>query len=91
MGDRIRDTIYAKAKLAVDVNFRMSESGRHSDILLPAAGWYEKIGLKYMITLAPYFTFGDRAVKPLGEAKPEWEFSCRGKNLGLLATVERAK
>jgi anaerobic selenocysteine-containing dehydrogenase len=73
MGDRIRDTLFAKARLVVDINFRMSQTGRHADILLPAAGWYEKIGLKYMISLAPYFTFGDRAVPPLGESKPEWE------------------
>lgn len=73
MGDRIRDTLYANARLVVDINFRRSETSRYADFILPAAGWYEKIGMKYAMTLAPYFTFGDRAVAPLGESKPEWE------------------
>jgi DMSO reductase family type II enzyme molybdopterin subunit len=77
MGDRLRDTLFAKARLVVDVTWRMSETGRHADILLPAAGWYEKVGLKYIPTLVPYATLGDRAVAPLGEAKPEWEIFSR--------------
>jgi DMSO reductase family type II enzyme molybdopterin subunit len=73
MGSRLRDTLFAKAGLVVDVTFRMSETARHADILLPAAAWYEKVGLKYMPALVPYTTLGDRAVAPLGDAKPEWE------------------
>jgi len=73
MGDRLRDGLFAKARLVVDVNLRLNETGRHADILLPAAGWYEKIGIKYIPGLVPYATLGDRAVAPLGEAKPEWE------------------
>ena len=77
MGDRLRDGLFARARLVVDVNFRMSETGRHADVLLPAAGWYEKMGLKYVLALSPYLTLGDRAVAPLGEAKPEWEIFSR--------------
>jgi len=73
MGHRVRDTLFAKARLVVDVNFRTSETGRWSDLLLPAAGWYEKIGLKYIASFVPYLTLADRATAPLGEAKPEWE------------------
>jgi len=77
MGDRIKDTLFAKAKLIVDVNFRMSETGRNADILLPAAAWYEKIGIKYIAAFVPYVTLGDRAVEPLGGARPEWEIFAR--------------
>jgi anaerobic selenocysteine-containing dehydrogenase len=77
LGNRIRDNLFAKARLVVDVNFRIDETGRHSDILLPAAAWYEKIGLKYIPSLVPYVTLGDRAVAPLGEAKNEWEIFSR--------------
>jgi DMSO reductase family type II enzyme molybdopterin subunit len=77
MGDRLRDGLFARAKLVVDVTNRMSETARHADILLPAAGWYEKIGVKYIPTSAPYLTLGDRAVPPLAEAKPEWEIFAR--------------
>ncbi|MFN8625778.1 MAG: molybdopterin-dependent oxidoreductase [Candidatus Binatia bacterium] len=73
MGQRVRETLFTKARLIVDIGFRLSETARHADIVLPAAGWYEKVGLKYMIGLVPYITLGDRATPPLGEAKPEWE------------------
>jgi len=87
MGDRIKDTLFAKAKLIVDVNFRISETGRNADILLPAAGWYEKIGIKYVVSFVPYVTLGDRAVQPLGDAKPEWEIFARlAERVGAEAT-----
>ncbi|MFN8543635.1 MAG: molybdopterin-dependent oxidoreductase [Candidatus Binatia bacterium] len=77
MGQNIRDHLFAQAKLVVDIGFRMSETARWSDIVLPAAGWYEKIGLKYLVTYVPYLTLGDRAVPPLAESKPEWEMFFR--------------
>jgi DMSO reductase family type II enzyme molybdopterin subunit len=73
MGQRLRDTLFAKARLVVDIGFRMSETTRHADIALPAAGWYEKMGLKYLPGLVPYVTLADRAAVPAGESKPEWE------------------
>jgi anaerobic selenocysteine-containing dehydrogenase len=77
MGERVRDTLFAKAGLIVHTDFRISETARHADIVLPAAGWYEKVGLKYILALVPYVTLGDRAVPPLGESKPEWEIFSR--------------
>ncbi len=73
MGQLVRETLFAKARLVVDISFRMSETTRHADMALPAAGWYEKMGLKYLIALVPYVTLADRAVPPAGESKPEWE------------------
>jgi anaerobic selenocysteine-containing dehydrogenase len=51
----------------------MSQTSRHADIVLPAAGWYEKVGIKYLVGLVPYVTISDRAVAPLGESMPEWK------------------
>ena len=65
--------LWPKLDLIVSVNFRMSESTRHADIVLPAAGYYEKHGIKYGQTYLPYLVFSDQAVKPLGESKSEWE------------------
>ncbi|MBW2387699.1 MAG: molybdopterin-dependent oxidoreductase, partial [Deltaproteobacteria bacterium] len=76
-GERVRDTLFANAKLVVDVDFRMSQTARYSDILLPAAGWYEKIGIKYISSFVPYVTLGDQATEPLAESKPEWEIFAR--------------
>ncbi|MBI5506002.1 MAG: molybdopterin-dependent oxidoreductase, partial [Deltaproteobacteria bacterium] len=73
MGNRLRDGLFAKARLVVDLSLRMSETARHADILLPAAGWYEKVGVKYVPAYAPYVTMSDKAVEPAGESKPEWE------------------
>jgi len=79
MGERLRDGLFARARKVVDVTFRMSETARHADLILPAAGWYEKYGFKYIPAYLPYVHFSDRAVPPLGESKPEWEI------FGLLA------
>lgn len=76
-GERVRETLFERARLVVDVNFRWSETGRQADIVLPAAGWYEKMGLKYIASFVPYLTLGDRAVAPLAEARPEWEIFAR--------------
>ncbi|MBI3784482.1 MAG: molybdopterin-dependent oxidoreductase [Deltaproteobacteria bacterium] len=70
---KLLETLWPKVKLVVDVNFRLSETSRWSDIVLPAAFWYEKADLKYLASFIPYVHLGDRAVAPLGEAKPEWE------------------
>jgi DMSO reductase family type II enzyme molybdopterin subunit len=76
-GERVRDTLFKNARLIVDVNFRMSQTGCYSDFILPAAGWYEKIGIKYIAAFVPYVTLGDAATAPLGESKPEWEIFAR--------------
>lgn len=68
-----REHLWPKLKLIVNVNFRMCSTGLESDLLLPAAGYYEKAGIKYTQSLVPYVIFGDRAVPPLGESKNEWE------------------
>jgi DMSO reductase family type II enzyme molybdopterin subunit len=74
---RIRERLFDPARLIVDVNFRMNETGRYADLILPAAAWYEKVGLKYITMTIPYVTLGDRAVAPAGESKPEWEIFSR--------------
>jgi anaerobic selenocysteine-containing dehydrogenase len=74
---RLRERLFEPARLLVDVNFRMSETARFADFVLPAAGWYEKVGIKYIASFVPYVTLGDRAVPPAGEARPEWEIFSR--------------
>ena len=52
-------------------------TGLHADYLLPAAGYYEKPGIKYSVAYVPYLHYCDAAVKPVGEAKDEWEIYWR--------------
>ncbi|MFQ5666217.1 MAG: molybdopterin-dependent oxidoreductase [Candidatus Binatia bacterium] len=78
---QLLETLWPQVKLAVDVNFRLNETSRWADVILPAAYWYEKTGLKYLVSFIPYVHLGDKAVPSLGEAKPEWEI------FGLLAAA----
>ncbi|HVM98480.1 MAG TPA: molybdopterin dinucleotide binding domain-containing protein, partial [Candidatus Acidoferrales bacterium] len=67
-----RKHLWPKLDMIVNVNFRMSSTGLESDVLLPAAAYYEKIGLKYPQSLVPYVIFADQAVKPMEDAKSEF-------------------
>jgi DMSO reductase family type II enzyme molybdopterin subunit len=69
----IEKVLWPKLKLIVAIDMRLSTTGLKADLVLPAAGYYEKRGIKYAVALAPYVVIGDEAVKPLGESKPEWE------------------
>lgn len=61
-----------KMDLVVDVNFRMDTSALYSDIILPAATWYEKADLNstdmhsFIHPLSP-------AVPPCWESKSDWQ------------------
>jgi DMSO reductase family type II enzyme molybdopterin subunit len=66
--------MWPKLELVVDLNQKNSFTGFHADYLLPAAGFYEKPGIKYSVAYIPYLQYCDRAVPPVAEAKDEWEF-----------------
>ncbi len=69
----IERVLWPKLNLIVALDFRLSTTGMKADLVLPAAGYYEKRGIKYAVALAPYVVPGDRAVSPHGESKSEWE------------------
>ncbi len=69
----IERTLWPKLALVAAIDMRVSSTGAKADLLLPAAGYYEKNGIKYSVALNPYAVIGERAVAPLGESKPEWE------------------
>ena len=66
------ERLWPKFDLVVNVNTQMSTTGMHSDIILPAAGYYEKIGIKYAWGFLPYIVLNDKAVEPLAETRNEW-------------------
>jgi len=61
-----------KMDLVVDLNFRMDTSALYSDIVLPAATWYEKDDLN-STDLHTYIHPLSEAVPPCWEAKSDWE------------------
>ena len=74
-----------KMDLVVDLNFRMDTSALYSDIVLPAATWYEKADLNstdmhsFIHPLTP-------AVPPCWESKSDWQiFRAMAKKFSELA------
>jgi nitrate reductase alpha subunit len=61
-----------KLDLVVDLNFRMDTSALYSDIVLPAANWYEKEDLNTTDMHSFIHPFSS-AVPPCWESKTDWE------------------
>ena len=76
-----------KLDLVVDLNFRMDTSALYSDIVLPAATWYEKDDLN-TTDLHTFINPLQAAVPPAWESKPDWEiFKAIAKKGSELARV----
>jgi len=67
------DNFWPNIELVIGIDKKMNTTLMHADYILPAAGWYEKSGIKYTVSYAPYLHYCDVAVPPLGESKGEWE------------------
>jgi len=74
--DRIIDGLLPKLDLLVTVDWRMSNTARYSDYVLPAAGWYEKDDITWGSPITPFCHVTTRAVEPLAQSKTDWEFHC---------------
>ena len=67
------ENLWPKLDLIVSVDWRMTTTGLHSDIVLPAAQHYEKPNFPYTTPDVMNLTLSDRAVEPAGEARSEWQ------------------
>jgi len=61
-----------KLDLLVTADFRMSTTALHSDILLPAASWYEKNDLSTS-DMHPFIHPFHQAVDPVWESRSDWD------------------
>lgn len=61
-----------KVDLLVDIDFRMTSTALYSDIVLPAATWYEKYDLS-TTDMHPYVHPFNPAISPMWETKSDWE------------------
>ncbi len=61
-----------KMDLVVDLNFRMDTSALYSDIVLPAATWYEKADLN-STDMHSFIHPLSQAVPPCWESKSDWD------------------
>ncbi len=74
-----------KMDLVVDLNFRMDTSTLYSDIVLPAATWYEKSDLN-TTDMHSFVNCMDAAVDPAWESKSDWNiFAGIAKKVSELA------
>ena len=61
-----------KLDLLVNVDFRMTSTALHADVVLPAATWYEKHDLS-MTDMHPFVHSFNPAIAPPWEAKNDWD------------------
>lgn len=71
------ERLWPQLSKVVVVDVRMSETARYADIVLPAAGTYEKMGFGMPTPWTMLLGFSDAAVDPPGEALGEWEMLLR--------------
>src|SRR3990172_5155645 len=84
---QLLNELWPKLKLIVSFDIPLSTTAYFSDIVLPAAAFYEKVDFRFPTAHINQLTFTDQAVQQPGHAKPEWEV------FGLLAKKlqQRAK
>jgi DMSO reductase family type II enzyme molybdopterin subunit len=70
---QLLEHLWPKLKTIATVEIRMSTTAHFSDIVLPAAAFYEKVDFRFPTWHVGFLTFTDKAVEPPGESKPEWE------------------
>lgn len=76
-----------KMDLIVDLNFRMDTSALYSDIILPAASWYEKADLN-STDMHSFIHPLSKAVPPCWESKSDWQiFAAISKKFSELAVM----
>jgi nitrate reductase alpha subunit len=82
-----KDAPTGKIDLVVDLNFRMDTSALYSDIVLPAATWYEKDDLN-TTDLHSFINPMQAVVSPAWESKSDWEiFKAVAKKVSELARI----
>jgi nitrate reductase alpha subunit len=67
-----REASRGKLDLLVNIDFRMTTTGLYSDVVLPAATWYEKYDLS-MTDMHPFVHSFNQAVPPPWEARTDWD------------------
>jgi anaerobic selenocysteine-containing dehydrogenase len=60
--------------LMVFVDTHITETGKYADIVLPEAGFLERMGLSDVYTMSPEVAIRDRVIEPLHESKTPYDF-----------------
>jgi anaerobic selenocysteine-containing dehydrogenase len=60
-------------ELMVFIDTHVTVTGKYADIVLPEAGFLERLGLSDVYTMSPEIALRDRVIKPLHESKTPFE------------------
>jgi DMSO reductase family type II enzyme molybdopterin subunit len=74
--DLLLKHLWPKLELVVVLDYRMTSTTMHADIVLPAAAWYERDEHKWVSPLMPYIHSGEKAVD-FYEARSDWQIISR--------------
>jgi DMSO reductase family type II enzyme molybdopterin subunit len=65
--------LWHKYEFIFTAETRWSTTALMADMVLPAAGFYEKTDTRFPTPHVPWLTLTERAVKPIAEAREEWQ------------------
>ncbi len=78
-------SLWQQLDLIVDINYRMDTTALYSDVVLPAASYYEKTDLSSTDCHSFMHTFG-KALEPLFESKTDWDlFGALARKIAAVA------
>lgn len=66
-----KDDVTAKLDLVTTIDYRMTTSSLHSDLVLPAATWYEKADIS-TTDMHPFIHPFSAAIDPVWESRTDW-------------------
>jgi complex iron-sulfur molybdoenzyme family reductase subunit alpha len=83
--EAIHRSLWQQLDLIVDINYRMDTTALYSDVVLPAASYYEKTDLNSTDCHSYMHPFG-KALEPLFESKTDWDiFAALARKMAELA------
>jgi complex iron-sulfur molybdoenzyme family reductase subunit alpha len=87
----IFDSLWKQLDLIVDINYRMDTTALYSDVVLPAASYYEKTDLNSTDCHSYIHPFG-KALNPLFESKTDWDiFAALAQKVAELARKRKLR
>ncbi len=85
----ILKSLWKDLDLIVDLNYRMDTTALYSDVVLPAASYYEKSDINTTDCHSYIHPF-DKVLDPLYDSKPDWEiFRDLAKKMAELAAERK--
>lgn len=61
-------------ELMIFIDTHITETGKYADIVLPEAGFLERMGVSDVYTMSPEISIRDQVIKPLHQSKTPFEF-----------------